>query len=264
MIEEEVPSSSNETDTTGASRTAEDAETQPLIPASVEGVETKDQTAMNSGFYKVMLTDPSAWAAMFGVAAYSLILSGFDATLPLHLRDAFGWGPAPIGTIFLGLQVPGMCLGTVTGWLRDRVGLRWPTTLGWVLLAPLLWFAGVPGRWEGIGDRTFVGCVVAIGIVMTLVCGAGTFQLTSTLHALRAKDPNAFGPGGGSSKMFSLTEMSFNTGLMLGPLIFGSLSDAYGFEYAAWTMAGVAILGACTSCIFFTHKSVEREEVGEE
>lgn len=36
--------------------------------------------------------------------------------------------------------------------------------------------------------------------------------------------------------MFSLTEISFNIGLMLGPLVCGSLSDAYGFEYTAWTL----------------------------
>lgn len=33
--------------------------------------------------------------------------------------------------------------------------------------------------------------------------------------------------------MFSLTEISFNAGLMLGPLVCGSISDAFGFYYTA-------------------------------
>ena len=49
------------------------------------------------GFYRVVLSNGTAWAAMFNVVAFAIILSGFDATLPLHLRDAFGWGPASIG-----------------------------------------------------------------------------------------------------------------------------------------------------------------------
>jgi hypothetical protein len=56
------------------------------------------------------------------------------------------------------------------------------------------------------------------------------------LHELREKDPDVFGPGGGSAKMFSLTEVSFNVGLLLGPLVCGSLSDAFGFEYTAWAL----------------------------
>ena len=78
-----------------------------------------------------------------------------------------------------------MCLGPFTGWLRDRVGLRWPTTLGWVLIAPLLWFSGVPGDSDflGIGadsrgQGAFIATIIAIGTVTSLVRGAGTFQLT--------------------------------------------------------------------------------------
>lgn len=176
MVEEKTPAKKVDTVT---SQNEEAGETDPLMPASAEQDETKDRDTTRPGFYKVILTDPTAWAAMFNVVAFSLILSGFDATLPLHLRDAFGWGPAPIGSIFLGLQVPGMCLGPLIGWLRDRIGIRWPTTIGWALAAPLLWFAGVPGKWEGVGDRAFVACIIAIGIVTTLFRGAGTFQLTS-------------------------------------------------------------------------------------
>lgn len=81
-----------------------------------------------------------------------------------------------------------MCLAPFIGWLRDRIGLRWPTTIGWVLTAPLLWFSGVPGDSDflGIGaDRrgqgVFVATIIAIGICSSLVRGAGTFQLTCEL-----------------------------------------------------------------------------------
>lgn len=94
----------------------------------------------------------------------------------------------PLRSIFLGLQIPSMCLAPFIGWLRDRIGLRWPTTIGWVLTAPLLWFSGVPGDSDflGIGaDRrgqgVFVATIIAIGICSSLVRGAGTFQLTCEL-----------------------------------------------------------------------------------
>lgn len=52
------------------------------------------------------------------------------------------------------------------------------------------------------------------------------------MHELRAEDPNVFGPGGGSSRTFSMTETSFAIGLVLGPLLSGALADAFGFYYA--------------------------------
>jgi hypothetical protein len=57
--------------------------------------------------------------------------------------------------------------------------------------------------------------------------------LPATLHELRERNPDIFGPGGGGSRMFSLTEMSFCTGLLLGPLVCGPLADAFGFYYTA-------------------------------
>ena len=52
------------------------------------------------------------------------------------------------------------------------------------------------------------------------------------MHELKAKDPNVFGPGGGSSRTFSMTETSFAIGLVLGPLLTGALADEVGFYYA--------------------------------
>lgn len=97
------------------------------------------------------------------------------------------------------------------------------------------------------------------------------------MHELKAKDPNVFGPGGGSSRIFSLTELSFNVGLMLGPVVCGSISGAFGFYYTACTLGkwspleslqtytdtdAIAVASAfvaTTSFLFFTHKSTVRQ-----
>lgn len=45
-----------------------------------------------------------------------------------------------------------------------------------------------------------------------------------------------FGPGGGSSRMFSLTEISFNVGLLVGPILCAAITDAFGYYYTACTL----------------------------
>lgn len=48
----------------------------------------------------------------------------------------------------------------------------------------------------------------------------------------QTKDPLIFGPHGGSSRAFSIVEMAFGTGSMVGPLIAGSLSETVGYYYS--------------------------------
>ncbi|KAJ5309977.1 Aldolase [Penicillium atrosanguineum] len=187
------------------------------------------------GFYRIVLCNIRIIAGLLNTVMFSMILSGFDATLPLHLQRVFHWGTLPIGIIFLGLQVPGMALGPVVGWLRDRVGLRNPTTIGWILIAPLLWMLGIPGTgvdWadnEANGQVIFIIGVVGIGSVAPLVRGAGTFQLIAVTNDLQSKNASIFGPHGGSSRIFSITEIAFNIGTMLGPLFSGALVEAFDF-----------------------------------
>ena len=115
----------------------EQEETRALLQANSRndtGSAEEPKARSKRGFYGVMFRQGSVYAALFNVAAFSTIVGGFDATLPIHLRAAFGWSSAPIGSIFLALQIPAMLLSPFVGWLRDRIGLRWPTTLGWVSL----------------------------------------------------------------------------------------------------------------------------------
>ena len=175
-------------DTQTASSDASIDEQESLLPSKTRNPTDPEQACPAStgpGFYRIVLCNIRIIAALLNTLTFAAIISGFDATLPLHLRQIFGWGPLPIGMIFLGLQVPSIILGPIVGWLRDRVGLRYPTTIGWILIAPLLWLLGMPGTgavWANHGENgksIFIGGIVAIGAVSPLVRGAGTFQLIS-------------------------------------------------------------------------------------
>lgn len=57
--------------------------------------------------------------------------------------------------------------------------------------------------------------------------------------------------------MFSLTEISFNAGLMLGPLVCGSISDAFGFYYTACVLGMYDMSDYCATDLLalFLYKS---------
>lgn len=119
---------------------------------------------------------------------YAMVVSGFDATLPLHVRDAFNWGSLQSGLIFVGLSGPSIGLAPLIGWWKDRIGTRTPTTLGFLGLVPLLWLAGVPGDdrfpWANqghLGQVIYAISMTAVGIMTAFLCGAGTIEATRML-----------------------------------------------------------------------------------
>lgn len=171
---------------------ADPEETAGLLQSEQDGYQSfrpaqppsEPKTTPRHGFYRVLFTNPRAVAALLNTFMLSAILAGFDATLPLFLRNAFGWNSLRVGMIFLGLQGPPILFGPTIGWLRDRVGPRYPTTLGWALLFPLLWLHATPDHesfgWassEHHGQAIFLCGLIGIGFCILLVRGAGTFQL---------------------------------------------------------------------------------------
>lgn len=107
------------------------------------------------------------------------------ATLPLHIQDRFEWGPSLAGLLFAGLAVPGILLGPFAGWVRDRVGARYPATIGAVLQASFLSLSGIAGSdifsWSGAqtgGKEMYSVSLVVIGMLRPFVSGIAPAELT--------------------------------------------------------------------------------------
>lgn len=137
------------------------------------------------GFYETMLTDSRVLVGLANTVLTSALLASFDTTLTLHLRDTFGWASLAAGIMFLSLQLPFIILAPLTGWVRDRAGLRYPTAVGWALLAPVMWLVGVPGSGMVFAPESaantetmFISAVVVFGVVVPFVRGAGSLQVS--------------------------------------------------------------------------------------
>ncbi|CAG7920121.1 unnamed protein product [Penicillium olsonii] len=107
------------------------------------------------------------------------------ATLPLYIHDRYEWGPSFAGLLFAGLAVPGILLGPFAGWVRDRVGARYPATIGAVLQALFLGLSGIAGSdmfwWSGAqtgGKEIYSASLVVIGVLRPFVSGIAPAELT--------------------------------------------------------------------------------------
>ncbi|XRM49191.1 hypothetical protein ABZX51_012070 [Aspergillus tubingensis] len=241
----EKPDVQGDADYSSNASVASDPERAPLL-SSNPGLEA-DMAGWK--FYVYILRYPRFVCGVLSYLSFAVLVSSFDTTLPLHVRDVFSWGSFPAGMMFFALQGPGILLSPICGWLKDRVGTRWPTTVGFLLLAPVMWVIGMPGDerfpWANEGDRGKVIYAVGVTVVGSVSCllnGAGTIEATVTIDEVEAKHPGIFGPNGGYSRALSVASMGWTLGAFIGPIISGYIAEQVGYYEMSCVIAIVCLL----------------------
>lgn len=158
-------------------------------PQSYLDPKKDDEILVPENFYKVILTNPRALTGLLGHFTAGFVLVTFDTTLPLHVTTEFGWGPAEISLAFLILQLPSLVFSTFVGILKDRVGTRVPTALGFISNAVFLALVGIPDHSTGYAGRAiYMVAVAGVGIGWTLIAGCGIIEITRKLKVLPGSD----------------------------------------------------------------------------
>jgi MFS family permease len=173
----------------------QDPERDALLPPSTpeQPITSQDGVAEKTGihFYLCMFGNGRFIGGVVSYFCYAVLTASFDATLPLHVRDVFGWGSLPTGLLFAAFQGPAIFLSVPVGWLKDRIGTRNPTTIAFALLVPLIWLIAIPGDerfpWassDGFGAIIYSAAMLSIGVVICLLNGVGMMEATRRLLRL--------------------------------------------------------------------------------
>lgn len=153
-----------------------------LAPPPSNGINKKndEQTSVYENFYKVILSNPRALCGLLGHFTTAMVLVSFDTTLPLYVEHQFGWGSSQVSLMFLILQMPSLVLSSVVGMVKDRIGTRVPTAIGFVIAGIFMFLIGTPN----IGDEhtsriVYMIAIGGVGLGRTLTAGCGIIEMTS-------------------------------------------------------------------------------------
>lgn len=243
-----------------------------------EGWPPRDKVPEKTGlqYYTFVLRQRRFVAGVTCYMCYSMMVASFDTTLPLHVRDTFGWGSLPAGLMFVALNAPGVVLAPLAGALKDRVGTCLPSVIGFSAIAPFILLLGVPGdaRFSQVGSgpgaqALYTISMVMIGCSIPLLNSIGTLEVsresspglfTPPLLALtpvyrasvvavdeiQTSHPGIFGPQGGHSRAVGIANMSWTLGIFFGPIISGPLADHVGYLEMN-SVLGIYFLPSCSS-----------------
>ncbi|KAL4888318.1 putative MFS transporter [Aspergillus ambiguus] len=249
----------------------EDAREPSLTPATEETTRlvgnSSDTPPPQVNFWKTMLLNRRVIVALFAQCVNVSVSGSFHATLPLHVRESFGWSTALVGMAFTCLTVPGLLMSPFAGWLRDRVGVRLPTTVAFVFQAIMVGLMGVAGNvkipWIGVvsrGPALYTTALICFGIFRPVSSGVASIEVTGVVKTYQEKQPGIFGPGGGLSRVFSMVDVAGALGLTLGPIIAGFLTETIGYTLMSWFWS---ILYLILSVLVFLFSGPQEREINQ-
>ncbi|KAM0124396.1 hypothetical protein ACHAO1_011057 [Botrytis cinerea] len=195
-------------------------------------------------FWRVMLCDGRVLTCLLITFTSTSVTTSLQATLPLQVHHKFGWGPSTVGLLFAGLVIPGVLIGPLAGWVRDKISAKGPAIACSILQALVLGLLGNAGRdvlSENIPatDGTlYIVSIITIGSLRPFVSGIAPVELAGYADAAKKrqeKAPGVFGPQSGLSRVFSMMDAAASLGMMIGPIMGGSLKELIGYEWMNWT-----------------------------
>ena len=219
-------------ETTGAPR-----DLQPAAPRST--------TAARYPVF-VLLRDYRILFALWAGFVQALTIMAFDGTLPLHVHRVFGWEASGAGLIFLALVLPSLCAPLVGRFVTSTRRGRWAAAAGFALATPalaLLRFVDAGVRVGGsppgsVGQVVLLCALLAVvGFAMTAVLVPVLADLTFVVDDTERGRPGVFGPRGAYARVYSLMNMCWASGAVVGPIVAGFIVDRAGWGTTAWVLA---------------------------
>lgn len=139
-------------------------------------------------FWRVMLCDGRVLTCLLITFTSTSVTTSLQATLPLQVQHKFGWGPSTVGLLFAGLVIPGVLIGPLAGWVRDKISAKGPAIACSILQALVLGLLGNAGR-DVLSENVpatdgtlYIVSIITIGSLRPFVSGIAPVELAGKSH----------------------------------------------------------------------------------
>ena len=197
-----------------------------------------------------LLSSRRLLSALWGCTIQATLLTAFDSILPLFVRDAFHWNSLGAGLIFLPIVVVSF-FGPLVGWLSDRHGPRLYAVAGYTLASPGLILLRLVHE-NSIGQKVLLCALLAlVGLSLTLVITPMMAEITYAVAAKAAHHPPGhFGKNGAYAQAYSLFNVAWASGCMIGPLLAGLVNQAHGWGTATLILGCVSLVTVIPTAVW--------------
>ena len=177
----------------------------------------------------VLLSTPRMLAALLGDFSQSMVLTGLESILPLRIKTMFHYNSMQVALIFLALSF-GSFAGPATGRLSDRIGAKITVCFGFGTAAPLLILLRLIDHDSNEMVALLCSLTLLLGISLDMILIPSWSDASYTVDDIMKNEPGIFGTKGAYAQAFSLMNMAYATGSLIGPLLGGFLVENVGWN----------------------------------
>ena len=184
----------------------------------------------------ILLKSRRMQATFWASTIDAMILTSFDTTLPLFVEETFHWTSLGAGLIFLALLCPSF-VQPIYGHAIDKYGARWPAGIGLLICVPpfvCLRFV----THDSLPQKVLLCALLAIiGLGVSLTLAATMAEFTYIAAEKERRQPGSMGRGGAYAQSYSLFNVSWALGSLVGAYWAGGIRQAAGFGAMGWSLA---------------------------
>ncbi|KAF3924269.1 hypothetical protein ABW21_db0205530 [Orbilia brochopaga] len=224
--------------------------TDPSVPA---GRESRVPAIL------VLLTLPRQLNSILITVVLGTIFSGFDALLPLRVKEIFNFNATAAGLVFLAIIIPSL-IAPLVGRYSDHYGPRWFIVTAFFLAAPFFILLRLPSQ-HTTGDIVLMCALLAcIGFVVSTAMPGTISEVTAATVEYEREKPGVFGERGAFAQAYALFNIAYSGGSVVGPLLGGLLNDAVGWDNVVLVF-GVLCLLTSFITVYYTGGKMTKDDL---
>lgn len=183
----------------------------------------------------ILLSSRRLWSALWLSLFQCVLITAFEATLPLRVAEVFHWNSLGAGFVFLAFALPTFSAPLV-GKFVDSYGPRLPTVFSFLLATiPLVLLLLISH--SGIRQIVLLCALLALlGLALTTAMVPLMAEITFSVSAQEKRNPGAFGEQGVYAQAYGLWSCAFAGGILIGPLWGGLIRDRAGWSTMCWSL----------------------------
>jgi len=183
-----------------------------------------------------LLKSPRLLSALWVTVTQATILTSFDASLTIHLRNTFHWKSTQAGLVFISLIFPAF-LSPLVGIIADRKGGRIITATGFCLSTAVLACLRFVDH-DSIEQKVLLCALLfLVGLLLGTTLSVFSAEVSHVVFEHEEKNPGELGERGAVAQAESLWWAAYSIGAAFGPLLGGLVQDAAGWKTMTWTLA---------------------------
>ena len=164
-----------------------------------------------------LLKSPRFLQSLLVGNVHGAVLTSFEATLPLHLKEVFSYSPSAIGLMFVSLIIPGVVAPWI-GQAASRKGTKWFVTSGFLLMGFNILLLRIPHSSHSESKLLTFMLLMFVGLGVVFVNSPNMLDTGLAVREMEANSPGIFGEEGAMAQAFGLANVAFAAGTIWGPL----------------------------------------------